>query len=114
MPKLSTTDEQGNEYEIGTVEQVHLGYEDHGLFAFGVNFKFEGSGQGTGLYGLPEDSPSSIRLIKRVTDVIGPITEARGKKVFAIRAAGDRFGKIIGIAPLEGEPVFFEDIFKEQ
>jgi hypothetical protein len=45
--------------------------------------------------------------------VIGPITQAKGKKVFVIRKPDDRFGKIIGIAPLQGAPVFFEDIFKD-
>jgi hypothetical protein len=43
MPDLSITDDKGNTYEVGTVESVHLGYEDHGLFAFGVMFSFEGS-----------------------------------------------------------------------
>lgn len=112
MPNLTITDEDENVYEVGTIRNVHLDYEDHGLFAFGVEFEFENFIQGTGLYTLPEDEPSSIRLLKAMTTVLGPLLNAKGKQVYAIRGPVRRgSNKIIGIAPISGDAVFFDDIF---
>jgi len=38
--------------ELGIVKSTHLGWEDHGIFSFMIDFDFGGTGQGFGNYSL--------------------------------------------------------------
>lgn len=121
---------------IAKIESTFLGIEDHGIFTFMLNLDFGSSGQSAGTYALdgPSDTweyptrsgygspervgvPSSTAILVAVLNACGVDTwEALpGRTIYALKAAGDPYGLIVGIAPLPtepGRPVIFRDLFE--
>lgn len=105
----------GHEYaaELGTIESVSLGFEDHGFLTGFIHLAFPGSGQGFGgvVLGGPNGQSCSfltekwVRGILRVTGT-SDWNDVAGCRVYALRERS--FGPILGLANTSGTASFFE------
>ena len=68
------------ERELGIIKRTRLGYEDHGIFTFDVEFDFGSSGQSFGNYMIgtkneearaPVGSEYGIEVIMGILDAVG-------------------------------------------
>lgn len=102
---------QGTEYyvELGTVGQTFLGFEDHGLFTFNLDFSFyPSSGQGFG-YRIIQDT----LVIKNILRVMN-VTEwsvLKGRQAYVLRSS--RGGLIDGLLSFDQRKVYLPEISKE-
>ena len=116
----------GAEYsaELGLIESTHLGLEDHNIFSMNLNFKFPGSGQGTGHYALSRydkdrdarvGSAYGMDLIMRVCEVADrrQWENLKGVNLFVLREKTG-YGKIAGLAnPFTMEVLIFNDHYND-
>jgi hypothetical protein len=110
------------EKELGKVDSVFLGVEDHGIFSFNLGFRFPGSGQGLGHYGLEDfEDPDrrrisfkgAIPLLRQVLRVFGKqnIMDLKGSPCYVLREGGMIRG--IEATGLDGAKAGEQIIFKE-
>ncbi len=110
----------GYEADLGVIESIHLGKEDHGIFTFNLDFRFAGSGQGIGHLcigspGRDEWNGEGLHLINDTLTVLGRnnLFEVKGKMVYVLRDPSDRTYKIIGLQQVLGDDrVIWADYFK--
>lgn len=82
---------------IAKINRADLGFEDHGIFGFNIDFQFsEASFQGTGWYGI-----KSSEILSRVMEAVGVARweDLRGRTVLALYEDE----RIVGIKPLPTE-----------
>jgi hypothetical protein len=123
LERVTITGEDGRPREIGRIDSVHLGVEDHGVFTFNLGFDFGGTHQGIGhlVLGSPgaNDGAGSwaagaARFLFEVSRVIGNIATAKGHTVMVVRDDDGWNSKIVGIQPLVGGPVvIFEEALRD-
>ena len=105
--------------QIGQIDDVWLGVEDHGVLTFNLGFMFDGVHQGLGhlILGSPSRDEYSVkigRFLYLVTQIIGNIAKAKGREVLVLRESDTLNAPIIGIAPLRGgNPLIFADVLSE-
>lgn len=105
------------EKELGRIDKVFLGQEDHGILTCFLYFDFGGPAQGFGGYALDtwnedekrrEGTAAGMDLLLRLLETFGVMTldGIKGRYAYAIRK--DHFGSIIGleIPKPEGGKVF--------
>lgn len=108
----------GTDYsaELGTIEQVALNREDHGVFAISISFDFGGSRQGFGAYALDTYDPETgersgsaegMNAVIKMTEVLGDLTKAKGRTCYVLRDAGGRYGFIRGFCSITYPTVYF-------
>jgi len=70
--------------ELGRIDRVFLGIEDHGIFALSFGVDFGGSGQSIGAFNLQYNG--SWRFVRDFLDLFGvyDIQDIKGKTVFAL------------------------------
>lgn len=112
MKRETTITHAGVEYqaEVGRIKRTHLGFEDHGIFSWNLDFEFDGSGQGTGhRFAYIEDDPEvahgAMRKIKMIVEMLGPWEELPGTSVYVLR--GEYAGPILGLVPIIGDKILF-------
>lgn len=112
-PATATIDGRDYIMTVATVEKTVLGYEDHGIFSFTVNFAWDGAGQGLGYWsllwskkGAPDKDP--LLRLKNVMDVVGANEweSMKGKKVFLLHPVGDPYGLIQGLVSIDSKRHF--------
>lgn len=101
---LTTTVEiDGKTYhaEHGKISNTFIGYEDHGIFAWNIDFEFPGSGQGTGMRGMVNEV--SIKYLANVIEIAGvrQWEHVRGRSLLVLRE--NKYGPILGILNAETE-----------
>lgn len=86
--------------ELATVNSFDVGFEDHGIFAWNVDFDFGGSHQGTGWRGFGTEGDTA-RPIKEVLQVlgVGRLALAKGSRVYTLRQ--ERYGAIQGLLNID-------------
>jgi hypothetical protein len=106
---------------IGTVVDMFLGFEDHGIFSWNLDIDYgNGNGQGTGHRALGGNKKFGHRsdysmithyVILHLLHVAGvnQWEELRGKQLLFIKK--EKYGLIVGISSLNGSrSFFFEEI----
>lgn len=101
------------EKEIAKIEDVSLGYEDHGILTCWLHLSYGTGGQGAGGYALDEFDEATrerrgtaygcefiIRLMRACG--VEEWSKMKGRTVFALRNSSS--GLVKGIAPLPTEP----------
>jgi hypothetical protein len=70
--------------ELGIIDRVFLGIEDHGIFALSIGVDFGGAHQSTGAFNL--QYAGSWRFVRDFLDLFGvhDILDIKGKTVFAL------------------------------
>lgn len=98
MELKSTATIEGVEYqaELGTVSGTFIGFEDHGIFAWNIDFTFAGTGQGTGMRTL--DAEYGLPQIQEILKMVGGGTweTLKGKSLLVLRQS--YHGPIRGLA----------------
>ena len=111
------------EKRIAKVRDVHLGWEDHGIFTCWLDLDYGDSGQGAGLYALDEWDESQDRrvgtaqgleCIMRLMQVfnVNEWSEIEGRTCYAIAT----YTKVLGLEPLPtegGKALMFDELWKE-
>jgi hypothetical protein len=84
------------EGEIATIDSTHLGFEDHNIFSFDLQFECGGLHQGLGAYRLKD-----VSVIKDILLTVGVSSweSLKGKTVIVLR----QHHLIDGITDLSGE-----------
>jgi hypothetical protein len=94
--------------ELGKIEGVFFGIEDHGILTFMMTFDFGGSGQGFGGYALDtynketkkrEGIAAGTDLVLELLNLFGvsSLGEIRGRYAYAIRDGDHHNSQIIGV-----------------
>lgn len=110
--------------EIGQIDRVHLGTEDHGLFTVELGFSFGAMHQGIGhlCLGSPNHSdgakwaPGGLALIHEITRICGRanFVDLKGALVLVLRESDQLHSRICGLQQLMGdEMVIFSQYFDE-
>lgn len=97
--------------EVGRVTEVSLGFEDHGIFGFDIEFEYaDGTFQGTGWYGFGTGPATIIRSIMNSFGVT-EWTKIADRTVWVHR----KEGRIMGWEPLMsrdgGRPLMLAELF---
>jgi hypothetical protein len=109
--------------DIAKVEQVELGYEDHGILTCMLRLAFGSSGQGAGGYALDAYDEELKRRVGTAYGMefvirtmracgVNEWSKIKGRTIFALRDPADPT-YIKGIAPLPtepGEPFVFDEL----
>lgn len=100
------------ELELGTIESTFIGIEDHGIFAVGISFDFNGAIQGTGLYGAGKDGEHLGTYVQAILKVAGSYAQwetLKGTQMYAAREGS--YGSIKGIISVDQQRhLFFEEL----
>jgi len=85
---------------LAKVKSVFLGIEDHGIFAFNIDFDYGSSGQGTGTYGI--GNAVGGPLLKRVLETFGvrDWKDIGGQTVYALREDDSWSARVVGFETL--------------
>gem|GEM_PF-2100801 len=114
---------------IARINYATLGFEDHGIFSFNIDFDFGGSGQGTGhraLVTLNRDddlyvgAPWAAPMLRRILEVcsVGDWSKLPGRQVYVLKEADAHWNApVLGIEALpfdggESKQLVFEDFAK--
>lgn len=115
----------GTEYkaEFAVIDEVHLGYEDHGVYSVHIGWVMGSSHHGTGHLALTYKergsdehvvNPNVAQFIVRMMECFGNWDNIKSKECLALYKKDSEYsGRALGLAPLpnrNGRPFIFSEV----
>ena len=102
--------------KAGKLTHAFLGFEDHDIFSFNLDFDFGGTGQGTGHYNI--NGPLGGPVIKAILETLGAQEwkDLDGTVAYVLYEEDSWQARIVGIQALpfnpgNGKPLIFRELF---